>query len=1100
MPYVPRQHLFIDIFSYFYIMKPVATTLLFLLFLFRSVSSYGQGENNIWCFGAGGGMDFNFGPPVFFNNNINAVEGCASVCDATGNLLFYATPEAVWDRNGNIMPNGSGLNGSVSMTQGAAIVQSYTDPNLYYLFTNDIGSLFYSVIDMTLNGGNGDVVIGQKNIFIESNMMEKMIVVQGDGCYSWLLVHAPSDHIFHAFKIDASGVAAAPVVSNSGFLTQNSIYEFGEMKVSPGNNMIAVASNSVVGCMIELHYFDNTTGALYNPILLDSLGAYGISFSPDGNRLYVPHGSPKYLLQYDLSLLPDVQAVKNSAVSVSQHYYNGMRIGADNKVYMVIVGDVYRINNPNALGLACNVDPNVLHSFGGGQTLGNVFFAHPSPRDTSYDTTICQLDTFIVSAPGGYQSYLWNDGKTTQSDTFFAPGTKWVVSSGACGISTDTFHVADAPMVNTISVTDTIICFVGDTPVLTAPAGYTTYAWSDGKTTQTDTMSVPGIKWVISQTDECNKRTDTFHLHAAPVISTIVVTDTTVCLVNNIPVFSAPGGFTNYLWSDGTVSQTDTMSAAGSKWVQAQSGCNMQVDTFHLHSMPLTITSVVKDTNICLVNNIPILSAPGGYNTYAWSDGKTTQTDTMGSPGTKWVQAQTGCNMLVDTFHVHDWRDTTKMATDTTHCVAYSPITIYAPGGYTSYAWSDGKTTQVDTFFTTVTKWVLAQNGCDLLIDTIHFTANTIPNDSVTMHSGDTTLCFEGVAGVNVTAPSGYTYYLWSDGTPTQTNIFTSPAIKWVYAQNLCTLLIDTFSVSAQPTDTTAGRIDTMICFSSLATLSAAPGYNTYFWSDGTAAQADTFTYNTTKLAYAHKACAERIDTFHLQFINDLSVNLGSDTAVCKGETIKLVATSSYNIAKYLWQDNSTVSVYNVTEGGDYTVKVSVGPCSVSDTVRIHQKVIDVKLKNGLIPCNETEVILDAGVDSSTYLWQDGSSNRTYKATKAGAYSVKVTQGICSTTASANVKFDDCPCIVVLPTAFSPNGDGKNDLFGAKISCDISSYKLMVYNRWGNQLFYSENANDKWDGTSKSGIVDADVFYYYLEFKDDAGKNYYYKGDITIVR
>jgi gliding motility-associated-like protein len=388
-----------------------------------------------------------------------------------------------------------------------------------------------------------------------------------------------------------------------------------------------------------------------------------------------------------------------------------------------------------------------------------------------------------------------------------------------------------------------------------------------------------------------------------------------------------------------------------------------------------------------------------------------------------------------------------------------------------------------------------------MLIDTVHFTATSIPQDSVSMYGGDTLLCFDNVATVNVNGPPGYTFYLWNDGATTQSNSFNGPGIKWVYAQKLCYLLIDTFSVSAQPTDTSTGVTDTMICFSNSVTLSATNGYDSYLWSDGTATQANTFTQTDIKEVYAHKACAERIDTFNVTFINDLSVDLGPDTSICKGETVTLDATSNnYPNAQYLWQDGKTAAVYHVSEGGDYSVKVSVGPCTVSDTIRAHQKIIDIDLGKGLIPCHEESITLDAGVDSATYLWQDGSTQRTIKATKAGGYSVKVTQGDCSATASVEVKYEGCPCNVIIPTAFSPNNDNKNDKFGVTLSCDIQSFRLMIYNRWGNQVFYSEDINNKWDGTSKGIALDGDVFDYYAEFKDGEGKVYYYKGTVTLVR
>jgi len=112
-------------------------------------TSLAQGQHNQWCFGQSFGLNFNTTPPSFFQTNMNVIESCASVCDNAGNLLFYSSGAYVWDRNGNYMPNGQGLNGNGpapgmawpqnmgSSANGVVIVPSVADSNQYYLITTD---------------------------------------------------------------------------------------------------------------------------------------------------------------------------------------------------------------------------------------------------------------------------------------------------------------------------------------------------------------------------------------------------------------------------------------------------------------------------------------------------------------------------------------------------------------------------------------------------------------------------------------------------------------------------------------------------------------------------------------------------------------------------------------------------------------------------------------------------------------------------------------------------------------------------------------------------------------------------------------------------
>lgn len=944
-----------------------STTILLLFLLCNTLVSYGQGENNIWCFGTNTGLDFNAGPPVLYPSAMDAFEGCTSICDASGSLIFYTSTSTVFDRNNNVMPNGSGLIGNSSSTMGAAIVQSNSDPNQYYLFTmTDIAqhtnSLHYSIIDMTLNGGLGDVVVGQKNILLDNDVEEKMVVARGAGCYTWLIVHHYTNPEFHVFKIDASGLDVTPIVSTSGFCNVTNGYTRGEMKISPNDSNIALV-NYENPWVVELHSFNNTTGVVSNAIDLDTIRAYGVSYSPDGSKLYVPtySGNPAALYQYDLSLLPDVQAVKNSKTVIASQHFNGLRIGPDNKIYVAYFGNISVINNPNLAGPACNLQTNVFST--------------------------------------GVQYFLGN-----------------------------------AVIPNSMETT-------------------------------------------------------TYHSR-----------DTAGCLYFKPMTLTAPNGYTDYVWSDGNTGQTDTAGTAGTKWVTSAQFCTVRIDTFHVTETPAAINSIVTDTSACFVLTAPILTAPAG-DSYIWSDGFTVQQDTIGSPGSKWVLVNdtSACSVLTDTFKVHAKLDTTTASTDTTHCVAYSAIPITAPGGYTSYLWSDGITLQTDTFFSSTTKWVQAQNGCGLLIDTIHFTATNIPQDSTAMFGKNTTVCFDHVTTVNVTGPPGYTYYLWNDGTTQQSNAFNGPGIKWVYAQKLCDLIIDTFTVTAQVRDTSIVSNDTTVCFSSQVSIYAPGGYVSYLWSDGGTNQSTLFSTTGSKYVYMQNECATGIDTFHVNFINDLGVDLGNDTSICEGKTMLLDATSTYPDATYQWQDSSSNATYTVTKGGDYSVRVHVGPCSIADDIRIRQSVVVLDARDGLIPCHGESTILDAG-SGNAYLWQDGSTDRTFVATKNGSYYVVVTQGVCSDTATIHVKTAECPCAVILPDAFSPNNDGKNDYFGMGINCGVREYELMVYDRWGNRVFSTESLSNKWDGTYNGVQLDAGVYYYYAHVTTDQLTSYQYKGSIILIR
>ena len=122
-------------------------------------------RNNIWYFGRKAGLNFNQPAPVpLLNSAMNTDEGCSSICDANGHLLFYTNGVTVFDRNHKVMLNGEGLSGNISTSQSGLIVPHPGNSNLYYIFSSDAfenkfaNGYTYSIVDMRGNSGNGEVV------------------------------------------------------------------------------------------------------------------------------------------------------------------------------------------------------------------------------------------------------------------------------------------------------------------------------------------------------------------------------------------------------------------------------------------------------------------------------------------------------------------------------------------------------------------------------------------------------------------------------------------------------------------------------------------------------------------------------------------------------------------------------------------------------------------------------------------------------------------------------------------------------------------------------------------------------------------------------
>jgi len=347
----------------------------FLFLFFITSLSYGQREAATWYFGTRVGLDFNSGDPVpLLDGEIDSLEGCETLSDEDGNLLFYTDGVTVWNRNHQIMPNGEGLLGHISSTQSAMAVPRPGSNSIYYIFTSDnvlsyqldgMGDGFnYSVVNMNLNGGLGDVT--DKNISLLPNGSEKLTAVASeDGDNFWIVTHYRDK--FYAYNVTSAGVNTTPVVSTSG-PNINTFNNFrGAMKISPRGDKLAIAHTLFepgFGGELILHDFDNETGVVSNAVTLsDNRVFYGVEFSSDSSKLYAsgkmlePGNTTGDLeiIQYDL----DASDIIGSRFSVAlldntfpSDLGGALQIAINGKIYYSIPGiSLSVINTPDYAGL-----------------------------------------------------------------------------------------------------------------------------------------------------------------------------------------------------------------------------------------------------------------------------------------------------------------------------------------------------------------------------------------------------------------------------------------------------------------------------------------------------------------------------------------------------------------------------------------------------------------------------------------------------------------------------------------------------------------------------------------------------------------------------
>jgi gliding motility-associated-like protein len=206
----------------------------------------------------------------------------------------------------------------------------------------------------------------------------------------------------------------------------------------------------------------------------------------------------------------------------------------------------------------------------------------------------------------------------------------------------------------------------------------------------------------------------------------------------------------------------------------------------------------------------------------------------------------------------------------------------------------------------------------------------------------------------------------------------------------------------------------------------------------------------------------------------------------------------------YLWQDGSTQRSFEVHEPGRYFVTVSdEHHCRASDTVSITTllPLPSNFLPNDTLTCSYGTLTLKPLQSYNSYQWSTGSLSSSISIDKPGVYWLQVQDNkSCIGRDSILVNPKDCLKGAYIPSAFTPNYDGHNDVFKAKVFGPLKQFELMVYNRWGTVVFHTKDPEKGWDGFVKGQRSDSGIFIWQCRYQLENEPEKIEKGTVTLLR
>jgi gliding motility-associated-like protein len=680
-----------------------------------------------------------------------------------------------------------------------------------------------------------------------------------------------------------------------------------------------------------------------------------------------------------------------------------------------------------------------------------------------------------------------------------------------------------------------------DLSVAGGTPGYS-YNWGSGITTQ-DRTNIAAGSYSVTITDSkgCKDTSDVTILQPAQALSRSTSNDDPTCFgfSNGWVDLSVWGGTTpyTYIWTNGAATQDISALTAGSYTVTVTDANNcISTASVNLTDPPQLTLAVTSTDNNCFgeVLGTVDVTVSGGTTPYSYSWANSnyllswTEEDLDSLENNSYFVTITdakGCTL----------NDSVIVSSPTALNLTLTSTDVTAFGGSNGsanstmsggvppylYSWSNGATTSNLTSIPA--GWyvltVADDHGC-IVVDSVYISE---PSDPLTVvASGTNATCFGGTNGTAMADASGGTApysFLWSNGS-------ISSSIDGLSAGSYIVTLTDAFGNTAMDT------IDILqpdeFVFVPVVTNVSCYGLGNggidMTITGGTA----PYTYEWLNSQFVLAALTEDIsgkpaDMYMLEIIDTMGCKASYSVGITQPDLLELTlehtnaycAFSSTGTASatvvggttpyiYDWSNGETIDDIATLFAGTYILTVTDNHgCFVIDSVLITEPdSIAIQFATTPVTCRDQHdgtisTYPLGGNGNYEWLWDTGDTDPSLDELTSGIYYLTVTDMMgCTGAAEIEVGLIEIDCINI-PTSFTPNGDGMNDVWVIRNSPLYIDADYQIFNRWGQIVFSQKGTYESWDGTWNGNPIPAETYYYFIKLTPASET---LQGTVTIVR
>ena len=983
-------------------------------------------DNYSWSDGSNG-QDLDINGPGNYSVTVTDSNGCTG----TDEFTVDESPDPMVEVTGDLLLcSGGGDMVSLTATPGyvsynwapgtsSTNVLDVTDPNTYSVTVTDVnGCTAVATADVNLD--TPPVVSIDGNVQFCSGFDTNLTATTGFANYEW-----SSGEGGEAIVVNAGGTYTVTVTDGSGCTNTAEVIVVelselmpeivGDLDICPGGAEDVELTLSESYDMYDWGAGPGTDNSLtvnmagdYSVTVTDANGCTGntmISIVENTVDNLSISGGPSFCTGTSIDL---------TAVGNFDSY--SWSTGATSAVAMVDMAGTYSVTATDINGCTNTAEIEIMEI--------------PDPMvEVTGDLTLCPggSDMVTLTATAGYTGYSWSNGESVSNEiTIGTIGdyTVTVTDSNGCTNTASVTVTEDMPPPVSIDGNPTFC--IGFTATLTATAGLSSYAWSNGEGTAEVEIDQSGTYTVtVTDANGCSNTAE-IQVDQLSELMPEIEGELDICpgQAEDV-VLTVAGTYATYSWGDDASGSdpTFTTNVPGTYTVSVTDadGCSGNSSITIVENI-VDMVTISGGPSFCTGTSVDI-TAGGNFTSYEWSNGDNTATSSISSPGTFTVTAtdDNGCSNTAEIEIIEIPDPLVEVTGDLTLCPSGGDmVSLTATAGYTSYEWSNGNTGSNEIMVGSTGDYIVTvtdENGCT---NTAEVTVTEDPAPTVTIE-GSPIFCLGFTT--TLTATDGLVSYEWSNGelvNSIDVNISGTYTVTVTDANGCTNTAAIDVSELAELEPMIIGELDICPDQAEDVELTLSETYVSYEWGGDASGTDPTFTTNqagTYSITVTDvNGCSGNSTITIVENIVDV-VTISGGPTFCAGASVDLSASG--NFTNYTWSTGLNSNLISVNTPGTYGVTATDdNGCTNTaeiEIIEIPDPMVEVTGDLTLCPSGGDMVVLTATAGYDNYAWSDGTSGSNEATISTpGDYTVTVTDvNGCTNSATVSVVEDLPPPVSI---------------------------------------------------------------------------------------